>query len=287
MTRPRAAEDVVAQQRAQAQAAPNEEVKSGGGLAQIAVAAALAAAQARLAVAAVEPAPAVAGGALTLAEATAKILDLVDAWLAERRRLARARVAELLQTPTSARRLAIDVRGSLTVDDAVDIAAQEDERQAAFAQASRERVRRDLPAALAITDPEARRTAVADILRRETRFGQQSIAAMEQRVDGAKAKAKVLAASPDGAFWRLTPELDNCEVCQAMAGKVWPWSVLGRFYPPRPHPNCACDLLSIEDAVTRGLLPEGFTVETYEAFQALRIVEAAAHDDRSDACCGS
>lgn len=179
------------------------------------------------------------------ATAAAGILGAFDALLAAR--------AERLRTGFDVQ-LAAD-RPALPADDRARLVAEELERERAFAAKARARVARDLPGALAIADRAAREQAVRAIVDRERRYLTQREDAIAARLLGHVTAAAVRDVSPDGAFWKLNPALDNCARCASLAGKVWPWAVLDLLKPPI-HPNCACSLFSVADARRLGWLTD-------------------------------
>jgi hypothetical protein len=133
------------------------------------------------------------------------------------------------------------------------------ERQAerAYAAAVRERLDRDLPPALAL-EPAERGEAVRRILARERRIQEQREAAIVARLEGAARKHAVKIASPEGAFWRLSPRVDTHTTdCLRMGGRAWPWSVLDVFHPPFCGPWCQCELVPIAAAVRAGWMRAG------------------------------
>ncbi len=216
-------------------------------------------------------AAATAQTAMTAAEALAKLLQFFDRWLQARAVVTRQVIVEIVG--------GLREDGDLTADEAAELADEEAAREARFAAASRERLARDLPAALAIADPAERREAVRRLLERERRFAEQREEQVRQRAQAAADRGRVRKASPDGAYWDLNPLLDNCATCKAMAGKVWPWSVLNLFRPP-VHPNCACRLLSVDEALRRGLI-RGWDSDygSFEEWSQRRdLLEAAAGD---------
>lgn len=143
------------------------------------------------------------------------------------------------------------------VSDAELEAAAETERQreAAFIEAMRERLGRDIPTALREPDPEA---AVEAILEREQRYMEQHDDAAAARVQAALKRRLVKADSPDGAFWILDPSVrEHTPDCLAMAAVGWwPWAVLDTINPP-VHTGCRCDLLTKNEAIGLGYMSMG------------------------------
>jgi hypothetical protein len=134
------------------------------------------------------------------------------------------------------------------------LAAEEMRNEAEFQRKSRLRLERDLPEALRIADPGERAKAVAKLLEREKRFLVQREQAAAQRLVASLEAELLKQASPQGAYWQLSPLIRNhCLRCLAMAGKFWPWEVLEANRLPM-HPHCGCSLLSLNEAIARKLM---------------------------------
>ncbi|MET0602937.1 MAG: NUDIX domain-containing protein [Baekduia sp.] len=117
-----------------------------------------------------------------------------------------------------------------------------------------ERLRVDLPEALAIADDAARKAKLEQIFAREKRFTLAREEAMFMRALG---KAEVLLlkeTSPHGAYWKLSPFVKEHTLdCLAVGEKFWPWEALEDFQPPVHH-GCACYLLGLDEALRMGLM---------------------------------
>lgn len=135
------------------------------------------------------------------------------------------------------------------------LANEELKRERQFQRKMEQRLRRDVPEALKIEDPEARRARLAALLAREQRYVEAREAAMHDR---ALARAELLAvkeASPKGAYWQLSPLVRNhTPDCIALAGQFWPWQVIEAVGPPPRHHGCRCSLLTLDEAVERDFM---------------------------------
>ena len=142
-----------------------------------------------------------------------------------------------------------------TADELDALLREEMSREKVFQAKMADRLRRDLPTALSLEDPEKRRAKLQAILDREARY----VALREEAIhDRAQARAEMIAvkeASPLGAFWTLSPHVRNhTPDCVALAGKFWPWQVIEAVGPPPRHHGCACSLLTLDEAVERDLM---------------------------------
>lgn len=165
-------------------------------------------------------------------------------------------------------------------DDVASVIAEETQRADAFAEGVAKRVAGDVQQALAIPDPKLRESAIQSILAREKRFARMRSEAMAARAFAAINRAGVRRDSPQGAFWKLNPDVaEHTAGCLVMGGKFWPWSVLDRVHPPR-HPGCPCRLLSYGEAVAAGDMRAGDVPDVADAIkQASGVVMEAAVAD--------
>lgn len=198
--------------------------------------------------------------------AAAGIIGAFERFLAGRREQEGAHVDELLSTDAP----------EMTADERFRLVDREMQAEKAFAAKTRARLDRDLPKALVIADQGERESAVHAILDRERRIQAQREDAVTVRALGAADKATVKAASPEGAYWRLSPTVKTHTLdCLAMGGKVWPWSVLDVFHPPLCGPWCQCELLTIQEAVAAGLVHPGTFQSADQAVAIMHIHECA------------
>jgi hypothetical protein len=211
--------------------------------------------------------PGLTGAPVTAAAVTAAaaILTSFDVVLRRRRAELPARAAELLRAERAVMIPADAWRGFV---------AEEARREELFAAGSRARLAAGLPGALAIPDAAARDRAVRALLDRERRYAAERDAAVAERLRGLVSMHEAMAASPDGALWNINPRLDNCVRCRALAGRIWPWSVLRLFFPP-VHPRCGCELLGKRDALERGLAAEGDVASFDQAVTVMYLLAGA------------
>ena len=162
------------------------------------------------------------------------------------------------------------------MDEIDELVEQERAFQAEFMRKLRARVSRDLPTALRTGDAAARRAAVQKIVERERRFIRMRREAMNARLRAASEQRKIREVSPQGALWVLSDSVRNhTPDCLAMAGKVWPWSVLRLYHPPMHH-GCPCKLVGIQDAIRRGLMRPNQVPEAGDALRRARAIIAKA-----------
>lgn len=84
----------------------------------------------------------------------------------------------------------------------------------------RDRLDRDLPRALAISDPNLRAQEVRKILDRERRYAQQREEAIAIRSLGSLEAALVREKSPEGAYWKLSENVQQHTFdCLAMVAR--------------------------------------------------------------------
>ena len=158
------------------------------------------------------------------------------------------------------------------------LVAQEARFEEAFRKKMSERLARDLPKAMEISDPSQRLAVLRALLEREKRFTLMREEAMLLRAMG-RADALVLrSTSPQGAYWRLSDDVkEHTLECLAMGEKFWPWSVLENFMPPVHH-GCQCYLLGLDTAVGRGLMLPDQVPDPREAEKRAKKVLKNAHD---------
>lgn len=138
------------------------------------------------------------------------------------------------------------------------------------------RLRRDLPEALKADDP---RGAVDKVLKRERRWTLAHHDAALGRSRGAISRAEVKSASPEGAYWIMSPRLNHCPTCLAMAGVGWwSWEILDLIHPP-VHPVCGCELLGAAEARRRNLIGDKVpdTASLKAKAKAMGLLEADHH----------
>jgi hypothetical protein len=157
------------------------------------------------------------------------------------------------------------------------VVAEERQRAVMFERLAVERLRRDLPVALAIPEPGARERALRGVLQREERIQWQRSEAMSARAVAAVERASLRRESPGGAFWDLDPDVrEHTAGCLVMGNRFWPWQVLDRVHPPR-HSACPCRLRSYGWAIAEGRLRPGDVLDTVSAIRAASgvVMEAA------------
>jgi hypothetical protein len=134
------------------------------------------------------------------------------------------------------------------------VLSHEEKFEIEFQRKMRERLSRDLPKALSISDPVLREAEVRKIMEREQRYSRQREEAMLQRALGKFEARMLMDLSPEGAYWKLSPFVKAHTLdCLAMGNKFWPWSVLKKIQPPL-HAGCPCYLLGLDEAVAEGLM---------------------------------
>lgn len=159
-----------------------------------------------------------------------------------------------------------------TPGDVEKVAAEELLRGAEFARLAEQRMRRDLPVALAIPDGLDREAAVQALLERERYYARLRAEAMAARATAAVDRMVLRRESPTGAFWELDPDvIEHTAGCLILGGRFWPWAVLDRVHPPR-HAGCPCRLRSYGEAVKRGLLVPGTVLDEKAAIKAASAV---------------
>jgi hypothetical protein len=155
--------------------------------------------------------------------------------------------------------------------------------ETAFDRAYRGKVRarldRDLPVALSISDRASRELEVRKIIERETRYANQREAALQGRALGALEARILESKSPEGARWELGNTRTHTKDCLAMAGKVWPWSVLRSIRPPLHH---GCDCRLVQPAAVELESAESLPIADL-AFAAMAVAESLEIDLDADA----
>lgn len=164
----------------------------------------------------------------------------------------------------------------LEPDDIDQVITFEQANQAEFVRKMHDRVARDMPKALKLEDAGQRRAAVNKIVERERRFIRMRQEAMNARLRGAGDMARVRKSSPEGAYWALSDSVkQHTPDCVAMAGKLWPWSVLRLYHPPL-HTGCPCRLIPVAEAVRRGLVHSAKVPDAMDAMRRAREIAKKA-----------
>jgi 2'-5' RNA ligase/8-oxo-dGTP pyrophosphatase MutT (NUDIX family) len=155
---------------------------------------------------------------------------------------------------------------------------KEAEYEKTFLRKQEKRVRRDLPGILALTDPAKRQAALAALLEREKRFTAMREEAMLDRLLGEMEATILQVTSPQGAFWKLNPNVKNHTLdCLAMGEKFWPWAVLKQFHPPLHH-GCPCSLWGLDEAIKAGFMSAEEVPDPRDAIRRYRQIQ----DDLKD-----
>lgn len=160
------------------------------------------------------------------------------------------------------------------------LAAEEQQRAQDFRRRALDRLKRDLPTALAVPDQAQRQEAVYAVLDRESRFVAMRAEAMATRSVAAADRVILREQSPTGAFWLLGKGVvRHTNGCLVLSGKYWPWAVLNRVHPPR-HPGCVSSLVGYHDAVERGLMHPGDVPDVADAVRSASgiVMETEAAD---------
>jgi hypothetical protein len=223
--------------------------------------------------AAVAPAAAGAVSAVAITAATEKILASLFGFFSGRRKDDSIWLRRTLQQDYPQR----------TEQQIETLVSDEMQRQIEFERKMKDRLERDLPKALGVTDPEKRQQAVGKILDREKRYLAARQQAMAERASARAEHMDVKAASPDGAFWALDPTVkQHTFLCLLYGNKAWPWEVLDQVHPVL-HAGCQCHLLPLADAKQRGMLPAEHEIDKVDAVKTARawmarygVVEAGA-----------
>lgn len=136
------------------------------------------------------------------------------------------------------------------------------ERQ--FERRARERWARELPRILSLPEP-ARSREMRAFADRERRYAAMREQAMVNRAVRRAERERLRRESPEGAYWALSRDVrEHTLDCLAMADRFWPWEVLDRVHPAL-HPGCQCRLVSLGQAVRRGLMSRRDVPEVGEA----------------------
>jgi predicted ABC-type ATPase len=143
---------------------------------------------------------------------------------------------------------------------------REQAREREFLRRQRVRMTRDLPEALREADPGRRQERIDKLLARERHYMRLREEALTARAHSAVESLDIEEASPEGAFWMLSDTAKHhTPGCIAMAGKFWPWRVLREVIHPPVHPGCPCYLLTLDEAVARGLMTHDQVPDTGDA----------------------
>lgn len=164
------------------------------------------------------------------------------------------------------------------------VIAEERVRGETFRKLAEQRLRRDLPVALAIPDPAQREAAVRGIMQREAVYQRMRSEAMAARGIAAVDRMVLRRDSPTGAFWKLDPTVqEHTAGCLIMGGRFWGWPILDRVHPPR-HAGCPCHLLSYGEAIKLGLLVPGAVLDLADQIKAAAgvVMESTTADDLLD-----
>jgi hypothetical protein len=272
MAQPVAEEQTVAAQQLEAEPPPQSHV------------AAVAAAAAAAALVTGAPSAPTAPSKAAVRAATKTLLDGVDALFRARRHGFATYITTTAQHQMP----------GIGADRVSMLAAEEMRNEAEFQRKQRQRLAEELPQALLIADPAKRAEAVANILEREKRYIGQREQAAAQRLVAALEDDLLKAASPLGAYWKLSPLVrEHCLRCLAMAGKFWPWEVLEAHRMP-VHPNCQCSKLSLDEAVNQGLMTQdqipakgdAIALATRLMSEAGRLEEALTHEEQHELVSG-
>lgn len=149
------------------------------------------------------------------------------------------------------------LRGRAPLDVVDEAIALEVERARQFAENTETRVDTQLPIAMALPDPDARRMAIQSIMAREKRWAGMRSEAMTARAVATADRAQLKIDSPQGAYWELDPNVrEHTAGCLIMGGKFWPWQVLDLVHPPR-HYGCPCRLRGFGDVIANGVIGPG------------------------------
>jgi 2'-5' RNA ligase len=201
------------------------------------------------AAAGVVPVVALALGAAAIAKLTAEIIKNTSGFMAGRV----AAVAEGIQKQVA------QAYPQVAPDKVAELVREELRREAAFRRKMATRLQHDIPEALALEDPDARRDALKKILEREQRYMGLREEAMTDRAMMAAEHDVVRALSPKGAFWKLSPlVMTHTPDCIALGDKWWPWKVIDAVGGPPRHPGCRCQLLTEQEAVEADYMDAGY-----------------------------
>lgn len=202
-------------------------------------------------------------GAITAASAAAivkRIIDGLDAFMD-------VRLEEGLLFLAGAVR---DSYPDLPKRDMEQVVSREREFEQTFRRKMRDRLKTDLPKALAISDPAARQEALRKILAREQRYTLQREEAMLTRAISRIEMNQLMQVSPEGAYWKLSPLVKEHTLdCLAMGEKFWPWAVLREMHPPL-HAGCPCSLWGKDEAIDAGLMTADQVPDPVDAARRFR-----------------
>lgn len=168
-----------------------------------------------------------------------------------------------------------------TPEEIAKLLGKEATRERQFLKRQQSRIQRDLPKVLAEADVSKRRQAMGKLLDRERRYMGQRERAMAARAHAVVESLDIQEASPEGAYWKLGYARAHTPGCVAMAGKFWPWSVLREVGIPPVHPACACELMTLNEAVSEGLMKPDAIPDAKDAMLRARrnmALEEAVYD---------
>jgi hypothetical protein len=173
------------------------------------------------------------------------------------------------------------VTGVLPQQAALDLIAEEAERQTEFERRVMERVARD-EVRIAALPEEERKAAIGKAVQRERVFARYRAEAMAVRAIAAIDRMVLQTESPTGAFWKLDPEVfRHTPDCVAMGGSFWPWEVLADFHPPT-HSGCRCGLFGYRTAIQRGWMRPGDVQDLASARRRAAAARALLHEEELD-----
>lgn len=206
-----------------------------------------------------------ASAAQAVAMSAAVIMSAFERFLDQRAYVVEADVGEVLDLEYG------DAVPEVTL---LEAAGEEIDFDRSFRGKVRERLDRDLPKVLAIDDLAVREAELQKVLDRERRYAEAREEAIAVRALGNIEARLVREASPEGAYWQLSPYVENhTRDCLAMAGKVWPWTVLEAYRPPL-HVGCGCRLVPVALAQDRDLPGSARMAHPEMAFHAMQVQEA-------------
>jgi hypothetical protein len=195
-------------------------------------------------------------GAVTAAAGAAAIAKATKAILAALVRFFRRKNADDLVWLVGALRQARAAEG-VTDDELRAIARDEIKLEQQFQKKAMARWAAALPRLLAIADPQERNSAIAKFQALERHYLNLRQQAMVTRADSRIEQRLLKELSPRGAYWKLSPfVMKSTPDCIALAGKVWPWSVIDAVGPPPRHFGCACTLYGVDEAKAAGWITD-------------------------------
>lgn len=139
-----------------------------------------------------------------------------------------------------------------------------------------DRVQTALPTVLAIQDPVARQAAIQKLLDAERRYTVAHEQAVRDRVFAGLRNYHIQQVSPRGAVWHLGKAVNHTPICEFLAGRAWPWSLINRLNGPPLHHGCACFLTPVGD--DEAVPDDNTALQTY--LNGTRNLEEARYEDR-------